>query len=107
MAIQSEQVAHNELVGGSQTSLHSHAGGGSQVIKCGTATTDGNGNATVTFGTAFSDTSYSIVLTCAVGADTNITMYSNKATTGFGIKTENDQGQSEGNVSVDWVAIHV
>ena len=33
MALQSEQVAHNELVGGSETSLHSHAGGGGADFK--------------------------------------------------------------------------
>ncbi len=33
MALQSEQVAHKDLVGGTQISLHSHAGGGTLDIK--------------------------------------------------------------------------
>jgi len=38
MAIQSEQVAHSELVGGGQTDKHSHAGGGAALV--GTVTID-------------------------------------------------------------------
>ncbi len=33
MTKQAEQIAHNELVGGSQTSLHSHSGGGGADLK--------------------------------------------------------------------------
>jgi hypothetical protein len=32
MATQTEAVAHSQLVGGAQTSLHSHAGGGASDI---------------------------------------------------------------------------
>jgi hypothetical protein len=106
MTLQSENVAHAELVGSGETALHSHAGGGA-TIKCGTTTTNGNGDATVTFGVAFGDTNYFISLTCQDSGDTNIAMYSSKATTGFDVRTENDQGNAEGSVPVDWVAIHL
>ena len=35
MSIQGEVVAHSELVGGGQTSLHSHAGGGGEAFPVG------------------------------------------------------------------------
>jgi len=107
MAIQSEQVAHNELVGGSETTLHSHAGGGSQIIKAGSVTTGGGGSASVTFGTAFSDTSYYISLTPQDPGDAVMAEYTSKATTGFTVNTYEDKGQSKGSVTVDWIAIHL
>ena len=107
MAITSEQIAHNELVGGGQTSLHSHAGGGSEVIKAGSVTTGGGGSGTVTFGSAFADTSYYISLTPQDAGDANFATYSSKATTGFTVNTYEDKGQSAGSITVDWIAIHL
>ena len=103
----SEQIAHAELVGGGETVLHSHAGGGSVNIKCGVETTDGSGNGTVTFGSAFADTNYSISLTGIDTGNTVIAMYSSKATTGFSIRTEDDKGLPEGDATVDWIAVKV
>ena len=107
MAIQSEQVAHKDLVGSGETTLHSHAGGGSQIIKAGATTTGGGGSATVTFGTAFADTSYYISLTPRDPSDAVMATYANKATTGFTVYTYEDKGQSTGSVTVDWIAIHL
>ena len=107
MALTSEQVAHSELVGGSQTSLHSHAGGGSQVIKAGSVTTGGGGTAGVTFGSAFADTSYYISLTPQDPSDAVMATYESKATTGFTVTTYEDKGQTAESVTVDWIAIHL
>ena len=54
MVLQSEAVAHKELVDGSETTKHSHPGGGSGPnVKSGTVVTSG-GSGSVTFNTAFS-----------------------------------------------------
>jgi len=55
MALQSEQNAHAELVGGGQTSKHSHAGGNGVNVKSGTKAAGIGGNSVV-FNTAFSST---------------------------------------------------
>ena len=82
------------------------AGNGSgTTVKSGTATTDGSGDATVTFSTAFPDTNYSIMLTALDPGDTCTCMYSSKTASGFSIRTEDDRGSDEGNVTVDWIAI--
>ena len=108
MTVTSEQVAHKSLVDGSQISLHSHAGGGGgAIIKAGSAITNGSGAATVTFGTAFSDTNYFISLTVANPGEAAMGMYSNKATTGFDILVKNDKNQTVGSATVDWIAIKI
>jgi hypothetical protein len=105
MALQSEPVAHPNLVGGSDTTLHSHAGGGSgPTIKAGTITTDGGGAATVSFNTAFPDTNYAILLTPQNPSDAVMASYNSKAVGGFGVETHEDKGQSKGSVVVDWIA---
>ena len=105
MAITSEQVAHSELVGGSATTLHSHAGGGSVDYKAGTTTTNGSGIGTVTFNTAFSDANYSISLTPLSPADGIMAMYASKGVGGFGVETRDDKGGIAGDITVDWLAI--
>ena len=55
MALTSEQVGHSALVGGGQTALHSHAGGGGVNVKSGKVAASGTGNS-VTFNTAFGNT---------------------------------------------------
>lgn len=59
--LQSEQVAHTNLVDGSQTTLHSHPGGGGVDVKGGSITTSG-GSGSVTFSSAFASTP-SVILT--------------------------------------------
>ncbi len=58
MALQSEPVAHNDLVAGSDTTLHSHAGGGGGAdVKAGNETAIAeNTTRAVSFTTAFSGT---------------------------------------------------
>jgi len=56
MALTSEQVGHSALVGGGQTALHSHAGGGGGAdVKSGTIAASGGTN-NVSFATPFSST---------------------------------------------------
>ena len=106
MAIQSEQIAHKDLVGGGDITLHSHAGGsGGPVIKAGTVTTDGSGVTTVIFNTAFADANYAILLTPQYPNDAVMASYSDKSVGGFGVQTHEDKGQSKGGVTVDWLAI--
>lgn len=103
MAKQAEQIGHAEVVGGGQTSLHTHPGGGNgPTVKSGTVTTV-SGVAFVTFITAFPDTSYAISLTAQQGADSNIANWSNKAVGGFDLRVQNDKGVNM-DVAVDWIA---
>lgn len=105
MTKQVEEVAHNELVGGSQTSLHSHAGGGGGLVdKGGLITTDGNGEGAVTFNTSYGDTSYFIQLTPIYPGDGCFCMMKNgtKTVSGFTIMSFDDAGRDEPNVEVYW-----
>lgn len=81
------------------------ATGGGLAMKAGQETTDGSGDATVSFNSNFSDTNYAIQLTAQDTGDTMICMWNNKAVGGFDIHTENDQGNDEANVVVDWFCI--
>lgn len=72
--------------------------------KSGYVTTDGSGDATVTFGTAFSDTNYAIVVSAQYTDDNATAMWHSKAVGGFSVKTMNDQGNNEPSVLVNWVA---
>lgn len=95
-----------ELCDGSETSIHSHAGGGGgPTIKSGSVTTDGGGTVAVTFGSAFPDTNYSILLTPQDPSDAVFATYQNKATTGFTITSYEDKGQVKGSVTVDWLVV--
>jgi len=100
-----DKVGHHDLTSGLETTLHSHPGGGNgAVIKAGTITTDGNGVASVVFGTPFSDINYAISFACEA-VDTVIATWSNKTAGGFNIKTENDKGVAVGNAPVNWIAM--
>ncbi len=80
MAIQAEQVAHSALVGGAQTDLHSHAGGGG-----GISTLKKTADQTIN-GTAFqniTDLTFPVVANTDYAFDFYITFRSALATTGF------------------------
>jgi len=102
MATQGEAVAHADLVGGGQTTLHSHAGGNGAEIKAGTVTTSG-GTATVSFNTAFADANYAIALAAATGADANIANWTSKTASEFTVETQTDKGLTI-DVEVLWIA---
>jgi len=106
MTKQSESVAHGELVGGSQTSLHNHpgGGGGGLVDKAGTVTTDSGGEAPVSFNTSYGSTDYFILLTAATDLDGVIAMVKSgtKTVSGFTVVTLDDSGKAEPSVPVYW-----
>lgn len=83
MAIQDEEVAHSDLVNGTQTSLHSHPGGGSLNVKSGVKVAS-TGSNSVTFNTAFSSTPQ-VVLTVQDSIQLRDCLYKVTAvsTTGF------------------------
>jgi len=94
---------------GAQTSsitvfVEAPAAGSGPTVKSGEATTDGNGDATVTFNTAFPDTNYAITITALYPTDVATCMFQNKVAGGFDIKTMNDQGNDEPTVTVTWIA---
>ena len=94
------------LTGGGITALHSHpgGGGGGLVDKAGVVTTDGSGEAVVTFNTDYGDLNYFIQLTGAEDSDAiNPTMKTgSKTVSGFTIHAFEDKGLSEPNVDVYW-----
>jgi len=100
---QSEEVAHNDLVNGSQTDLHSHTGGsGGLIDKSGVETTDGNGEAIVTFNTNYPNTNYAILLGGIHNDGLLIYVKSGtKTISGFTLISENDKGQKV-SVTVFW-----
>ena len=105
MTKQAEQIAHNELVGGSQTSLHSHVGGGGGLVdKGGLIITDSSGEYTVSFNTNYGSLNYFIQLTSAVSTDAIICNVKSqtKSISGFTIITMDDGGKAEPNVDVYW-----
>lgn len=75
------------------------------VCKTGQVVTDVGGVASVVFATPLLSPAYAIMLCCKDPADTATVMWDNKAVGGFDIKTENDQGQNEGSVTVDWMVL--
>ena len=101
-----EPVAEKTLVDGSETTLHSHpgGGGGGLVNKSGEETTDGSGEAVVTFNTAYANTNYFILFGCLDPGDTPIAKVKSgtKTVNGFTIVTEDDGGKTEPNVTVMW-----
>ena len=79
MTVQTEQVAHSELVGGTQTSLHSHAGGG------GISTLKKTANQTIN-GTAFqniTDLTFAVAINTDYAFKFYIVFRSAATTTGF------------------------
>lgn len=106
MTKQNEVVAHSELVGEGQTSMHSHLGGGGSglVDKGGTVTTNAQGEGTVSFNTSYGSTNYFIILTSIDPGDATLAMVQSgtKAVDGFDIKTWDDGGKVEPNVEVLW-----
>lgn len=98
MAILSEQIAHANLVNGSQTALHSHAGGGNGVsVKSGTIAASGGSN-NVTFNTAFSSTPQ-VVLTVQDTVALRDCLYevTSVSTTGFNF-------EADANATYAWIA---
>lgn len=106
MTRQSVEVAHPELVDGTSTTLHSHpgGGGGGLVDKAGMVTTDGSGEAAVTFNTNYGSTDYFIQLTAGESTDAIICNMKTgtKNVSGFTLTTLDDGGKTETNIDVYW-----
>lgn len=107
MTKQNEGVAHSELADGSETSLHSHGGGGGSdlINKSGIVTTDANGEAVVSFNSNYGDLNYFIILTAGASTDTVICYMKTgtKAVSGFTLMSFDDGGKKEIDVPVYWV----
>jgi len=106
MVKQNEAVAHEELVGGEVTSLHSHPGGGGSglVDKAGLVTSDGSAEAVVIFNTPYGNLDYFIQLTAGESTDAIICNMKSgtKTVSGFTIITMDDGGKAEPDADVYW-----
>ena len=105
MAIQEEKNAHAALVGGGETSLHSHAGGGGGPnIKAGTLAFNTDTWTAVLFGTSFA-TVPKVVVTAdqsSVARWDFTPIIRNVTVAGFDVRYD-DRGQA-GSVIVGWIA---
>ena len=105
MAIQGEPVAHAGLVGGGQTSLHSHAGGGGGPdIKAGTATVNTDTWTAIAFNTAFA-TVPKVTVTAnqdSIARWDFTPIIRNVTVNGFDCRYD-DRGQA-GTVIISWIA---
>lgn len=106
MTKQSVEVAHPELVGGDSTTLHTHpgGGGGGLVDKSGIVTSNGSGEATVSFNTSYGSTGYFIQLTAGESIDATMcnVKTGTKTVSGFTLVTMDDGGKAEPSISVYW-----
>ena len=104
MSLQSETVAHSELVSGGETDKHFHAGD----IKSGTVAVSAGTFASVTFATAFVVIPNVVATIAFASIDKNINvgpMVRNTTVTGFEITYIH---KSSGTVKlVDWIATDV
>jgi len=99
-------VGHPDLVGGGETTLHTHAGGGGgPIVKTGTIITDSNGAGSVVFPTPFVDVDYAICFACEGSIDVVIATWMNKTVNGFDVRSDDDGGKAEPNTIVDWMAV--
>ncbi len=106
MAVQSEQVAHSDLISGGQTSLHSHAGGGGGAnVKSGfeSAVTEG-GTRAVTFNTAFAATPDVVVSFADSSAEISVLAAHTVSVSGFTITVTKSGGGGSANRDVAWIA---
>lgn len=106
MAIQQEKTGHAELVGGGETSLHSHAGGGGggANIKAGTLSFNTDTWTPVSFGSSFASVP-KVVVTAdqdSVARWDYTPIIRNVTTDGFDVRYD-DRGQA-GTVVLNWIA---
>ena len=106
MAIQGEPVAHADLVGGGQTSLHSHAGGGGGAdVKSGFESTIPEGTTrAVSFATAFSATPHVVVSFADDTTQISVVHAYTPSTTGFTIRVVKSGGGGSVTRDVNWIA---
>ncbi len=106
MVTQSESVGHAELVGGAETTLHSHPVGGGRglVDKAGLVNTGSGNEVAIVFNTPYPDTNYFILLTAGQSNDAIILNMKTgtKAVDGFTVVSLDDGGKAENGVDVYW-----
>jgi len=107
LTIQDEEVAHKELVDGSETVLHSHpGGGGGGPTESGIVITDAEGMAVINFVGAYA-TKPAVSLTVEYLSDAvMVRIYEWINVFGFvafTVRTEDDGGKVEGGVTVHWM----
>ncbi len=105
MVKQSESVGHAQLVGGAETTLHSHPSGGGLIDKGGMVNTGPTSEIAVVFNTPYSDTNYFILLTPVYPGDGCYGMVKpgTKTVSGFTIMSWDDGGKDEPDVDMYWV----
>lgn len=106
MAIASEPVAHNELVAGTDTTKHSHAGGGGGPdVKAGNETGIVEGaTRAVSFTTAFSATPNVVVGFSDNSTQISVCSAHTVSTTGFTIMVVKSGGGGNASRDVSWIA---
>lgn len=105
MAIVTEQIAHADLVGGAEITLHSHAGGGGANVKSGVETgITENTTRTVTFTAAFSLTPDVVVGFADSSSEISVCAAHTVSTTGFTIAVNKVGGGGSSNRDVYWIA---
>jgi len=106
MALQAEPVAHNDLVSGAQTDLHSHSGGGGGAnVKSGFESgISENSTRGVTFNTAFASAPNVVVSLADSSSEISIVHVSGASTTGFTIEVTKSGGGGSASRNVSWIA---
>lgn len=107
MALQGEAVAHNDLVAGGQTALHSHAGGGGggADVKSGLESAiPENATRVVAFVTPFSSTPDVVVNFADASIEISVVAAHTVSTTGFTIAVTKSGGGGSANRDVAWIA---
>ena len=82
-------------------------GAGFLVIKAGTGTTNGGGDLTVTFATAFPNAMVAATMSLSAtpsNASTNLS-YASASASGFTISSFGDNGSARASVAVAWIAV--
>lgn len=106
MTLQSEAVAHNELVAGADTTKHTHpGGGGGPDVKSGfeSAITE-NSTRAVTFPTAFTGTPDVVCGFADSSSEISVCAAHTVSTTGFTIAVTKSGGGGSQNRDVAWIA---
>lgn len=106
MTVQGEPVAHNDLVAGGQTALHSHAGGGGGAdVKGGFESAIAeNSTRAVTFNTAFAVAPNVVVGFADNSTEISVVAAHTASTTGFMIEVTKSGGGGSANRDVAWIA---
>ena len=106
MTVQGESVAHADLVNGTQTTLHSHVGGGGGAdVKGGfESAIPENATRVVAFATPFSSTPDVVVNFADTSVEVSVIAAHTVSTTGFTIAVTKSGGGGSASRDVAWIA---